>query len=109
MLASLPIAEDYDVSVANGFLPVDLPLEILPNSYYNKWENIVRNLQGLILSRRLRGVVDALPVLSTDRLRTESEWRRAYVILAFISHAYIWGGDRPAEVCGLVIRRFELS
>jgi len=98
MLASIPIPEEYDVSLVNGFLPHELPLEILPDSYYNKWESIVRNLQGLILSRRLRGVVDALPVLSTDYLRTEPEWRRAYTILAFISHSYIWGGDRPAEV-----------
>lgn len=52
----------------------------------------------MILSKRIRGVVDRLPVLSTDFLYTEAEWRRAYLVLAFMSHAYIWGGDIPSEV-----------
>lgn len=97
MLPSIPRLEDYDVSELYGFLPSEYPLEVLPDSYYRPWENIVRNLQGLILSKRLRGVVDNLPVLSTDHLRSLPEWRRAYLILAFVSHAYIWGGDRPSE------------
>lgn len=102
MLKTIPIPANFDVSLDNGFLADDLPLELLPDPYYSKWENVVRNLQGLILSRRLRGVVDALPVLSTERLTTKPEWRRAYVVLAFISHAYVWGGDRPAEVGALI-------
>lgn len=98
MRPSIPELEEYGISSEHGFLPNELPLEALPDPYYSKWENTVRNLQGLVLSRRLRGLVDRLPVLSTDHLRTEPEWRRAYSILAFISHAYIWGGDGPAEV-----------
>ncbi|KAA8565293.1 hypothetical protein EYC84_011016 [Monilinia fructicola] len=38
---------------------------------------IIANLQGLILSKRLRGVIDRLPVLSTAGLEHDSEWRRA--------------------------------
>lgn len=98
MLPTIPRPEHYDVSLVNGFLPTEAPLEILPDPYYLPWEHIVRNLQGLILSRRLRGLVNALPVLSTHFLHTEAEWRRAYSILAFISHAYIWGDARPAQV-----------
>ena len=98
MKRSIPRLEDYDISPHHGFLPDELPLECLPDLYYAKWENIVRNLQGLVLSRRLRGVVDRIPILSTEKLQTEPEWRRAYSILAFISHAYIWGGDGPSEV-----------
>ena len=93
----IPNPEDYDVSSKNGFLPSDPPLESLPDSYYEPWEYIVKNLQGLILSKRLRGVVDTLPVLSTDRLFGDAQWRRAYSALAFIAHAYIWGGNKPAE------------
>jgi indoleamine 2,3-dioxygenase len=55
------------------------------------------NMQGLILSKRLREVVDTLPILSTDRLSDIAEWRRAYSILAFITHGYIWGGSKPAD------------
>lgn len=98
MIPSIPQPSDYDVSLHYGFLPSEIPLERLPNPYYNKWEAVVKNLQGLILSRRLRGVVEALPILSTDYLQTEPEWRRAYSVLAFIAHAYIWGGDSPADV-----------
>ncbi|KAJ9662814.1 tryptophan 2,3- dioxygenase [Coniosporium apollinis] len=97
MIRDIPQPSDYDVSTVNGFLPAETPLELLPDTYYGRWENIIRNLQALVLSKRLRGVVDSLPVLSTDYLRTEAEWRRAYLILAFISHAYIWGGDAPLE------------
>lgn len=43
-------------------------------------------------------MVDALPILSTDLLLTEPEWRRAYSILGFIAHAYVWGGDTPSDV-----------
>lgn len=98
MIPSIPRPADYDVSVTNGFLPEEPPLDHLPDRYYAPWERIIRNLQGLVLSRRLRGVVDTLPVLSTDYLVTEPEWRRAYSVLALISHAYIWGGDVPLDV-----------
>ncbi|KAF2838398.1 indoleamine 2,3-dioxygenase subfamily [Patellaria atrata CBS 101060] len=98
MIPKLPRLSDYGVSPVFGFLPSELPLEILPDLYYSPWEAVIRNLQPLILSKRLRGVVDKLPILSTDLLQTESEWRRAYQILAFISHAYIWGGNIPADV-----------
>jgi indoleamine 2,3-dioxygenase len=97
MVAQIPNPADFDVSVENGFLPTQPPLDSLPNEYYKPWEDIVQNLQGLILSKRLRGVVNKLPVLSTAYLRNAQEWRRAYSILGFITHAYIWGGNKPAE------------
>ncbi|RDW62808.1 indolic compounds 2,3-dioxygenase-like protein [Coleophoma crateriformis] len=98
MLPPIPNLADYGISPEYGFLPAELPLERLPDPYYNKWEAIVLNLQGLILSKRLRGVIDRLPVLSTIGLEHDSEWRRAYSLLGFMAHGYIWGGDSPAEV-----------
>jgi len=89
---------DFDISPENGFLPTELPLELLPDPYYHKWESIVANLQALLLSKRLRGVIERLPTLSTTRLEHVSEWRRAYMLLGFMTHAYIWGGDKPQEV-----------
>ncbi|PQE21109.1 indoleamine 2,3-dioxygenase protein [Rutstroemia sp. NJR-2017a WRK4] len=97
MLPSIPKLSNYGISPEYGFLPAELPLERLPDPYYNKWEAIVANLQGLILSRRLRGVIDRLPVLSTAGLEHDSEWRRAYSLLCFMAHGYIWGGDSPEE------------
>lgn len=99
MLPPVPVLSDYGISPKYGFLPAELPLERLPDPYYNKWEAIVANLQGLILSKRLRGVIDRLPVLSTAGLEHDSEWRRAYSLLCFMAHGYIWAGDIPSEVC----------
>ena len=99
MLPPLPVLGDYGISPEYGFLPAELPLERLPDPYYNKWEAIVANLQGLILSKRLRGVIDRLPILSTAGLEHDSEWRRAYSLLCFMAHGYIWAGDIPSEVC----------
>ncbi|KAH6682581.1 indoleamine 2,3-dioxygenase-like protein [Halenospora varia] len=97
MLPPVPNLGDYGISPEYGFLPSRLPLERLPDPYYNKWESIVSNLQGLILSKRLRGVIDRLPILSTAGLEHDSEWRRAYSLLCFMAHGYIWGGDSPSE------------
>ncbi|KAF2822120.1 indoleamine 2,3-dioxygenase alpha type [Ophiobolus disseminans] len=98
MLPQLPRLSDYDVSPQNGFLPDEIPLSILPDAYYQPWETVVRNFQSLILAKQLRRIVDALPILDTDLLLTEAEWRRAYSILGFIAHGYIWGGDRPTDI-----------
>ncbi|KAJ5668597.1 uncharacterized protein N7477_007167 [Penicillium maclennaniae] len=97
MLPPVPSLEDYGISPEHGFLSPESPLEVLPDPYYAKWEAIAANLQPLLLSKRLRGLVDRLPVLSTAHLQTDAEWRRAYVVLVFMLHGYVWGGDRPAE------------
>ena len=95
---SNPTLEEYRILLKNGFLPDSLPLQRLQNPYYEPWETVVRNFQSFILSKRLRQIVDALPILSTDLLLSDAEWRRTYSILGSIAHAYIWGGDSPAEV-----------
>lgn len=97
MLPPVPRLSDYGVSPTHGFLPQVLPLTRLPDPYYNRWEAIAANLQALILSRRLRGVIDRLPVLSTTGLEHDAEWRRAYSLLIFMAHGYIWGGDSPSD------------
>ncbi|KAH6987276.1 Indoleamine 2,3-dioxygenase [Ilyonectria destructans] len=97
MLPPIPALADYGLSPTHGFLPDVLPLTRLPDPYYNKWEAIAANLQALILSRRLRGVIDRLPVLSTIGLEHDAEWRRAYSLLGFMAHGYIWGGDSPSD------------
>lgn len=97
MFPPIPVLSDYGISPTHGFLPDVLPLTRLPDPYYNKWEAIAANLQALILSKRLRGVIDRLPVFSTIGLEHDAEWRRAYSLLTFMAHGYIWGGDSPSE------------
>jgi indoleamine 2,3-dioxygenase len=82
----------------NAFLPHNRPSKHLKDQYYEPWELVAQHLPQLIQEDRIRASVDALPVLSTDRLSSEAEWRRAYVILAFLTHAYVWGGDEPSQV-----------
>lgn len=98
MLPPIPKLEDHSISRRNGFLPDQVPLRRLPDRYYEPWEDLVDNLQPLILTKRIRAAVNQLPTLSTTRLRTEAELQRAYSILGFLSHSYIWGGDQPAQV-----------
>ncbi|EME43350.1 hypothetical protein DOTSEDRAFT_132601 [Dothistroma septosporum NZE10] len=91
--AALPF---YGIS-ENGFLPAEGPLSRLPNGYYRPWESIVEDLPGLLHSKSIRDSVDRLPVLDTAHLESESEWHRAYSMLAIITQAYIWQGPEPAE------------
>lgn len=98
MLPPVPVPEDYLVSSETGFLPSELPLQCLPHPVYDRWERIINNFQSLLLSKRLRIVIDKLPVIPAVHLETEAEWRRAYVVLGFMAHGYIWGGNQPAEV-----------
>jgi indoleamine 2,3-dioxygenase len=90
--------EDYDVFPTSGFLPANLPLVSLPQQYYKPWEDIVNNLPGLILTKRVRKIIDAMPVLTTAHLQGEEQYRRAYQVLGFLGHAYIWGVDQPVDV-----------
>ncbi|KAK8131185.1 hypothetical protein PG984_007623 [Apiospora sp. TS-2023a] len=82
---------------SNGFLPKEAPLKELP-PYYASWDALIRRLPQLLRTGALREKGKELEVLSTDELRTEAQWRRAYVILGFLAQAYVWGGCQPAEV-----------
>lgn len=97
MVNPIPVLSDYGISETRGFLPDVLPLTRLPDPYYNKWEAIADNFQALVLSKNLRPIVDALPVLSTVGLEGEAEWRRAYSLLCFMAHGYVWGDDVPSD------------
>lgn len=82
----------------NAFLPEHSPLKVLPDPYYEPWELVVQHLPTLIQTGAIRESIAQVPVLSTDRLRSEAEWRRAYSMLAYMTHAHVWGGDKPQEV-----------
>lgn len=90
--------DDFSVSPVHGFLPSDLPLQKLPHDYYAPWEQIAPCLPELIQTGQIRGLIDAMPVLTTEWLQTEPEWRRAYSILGYFTHAYVWGGEKPKDV-----------
>ncbi|KAF4208744.1 hypothetical protein CNMCM6805_003531 [Aspergillus fumigatiaffinis] len=93
----------YWVSATSGFLPDTNPLGRLPDPLYSPWEDIVNDLPHLIKTDSLCDAVDSLPVVSTAKLRTEEEWRRAYLILGFLSQGYIWSGKEPRKKLPLSI------
>ncbi|KAH8427068.1 indoleamine 2,3-dioxygenase [Aspergillus melleus] len=98
MDSSPHIRPGHDVFIDNGFLPPDLPLEALPNPYFEPWETIATNIVSLVSTRKLRGAIQSMPVLSTEELTSEAEWRRAYVLLVFIIQAYVWSESTPEEI-----------
>lgn len=92
----IPTLEAYDISPYSGFLPAEPPLGRLPQGYYQPWEEVIDKLGPYIMGKRIREVVNELPQLSINKLENEREMRRAYQVLTFLAHAYIWCGE-PVE------------
>ena len=79
----------YDISYDNGFIPQDNPLEQLPH-YFKCWDDIVYDLVSLNKEKRIRQVVDEMPLLDYTKLESVQEYQRAYLILSMICHSYVW-------------------
>ena len=95
---SVDVLRRYGISASNGFLPAHVPIERLPDPYYEPWERLAADLPNLIQNDQIRNRINGLPVLHTERLLDEVEWRRAYSVLGFLTHAYLWGGETPSDV-----------
>lgn len=82
----------FDVSDETGFLPRDEPERSLPDRF-KPWEDVVAQLPVLLSGNCLRKKVHGLPVISPEELSclSEREWWRAYVLLCYMCHAYVWG------------------
>ncbi|KUJ22923.1 Indoleamine 2,3-dioxygenase [Mollisia scopiformis] len=87
---------DFNVSCENGFLPDETPLERLQETY-QEWEAIIEKLPLLLQTKSLRASIDRMQILSTDHLKSEPEWQRAYLILSFFTHGYIWEAGGPSQ------------
>ncbi|EAU32743.1 predicted protein [Aspergillus terreus NIH2624] len=89
--------EDYWISPRLGFLSDQPVLTELPNPYYRCWEQMISSVlptDGWVLIRRQ---IDQMPLLSTKKLHTEPEWRRAYTLLTTLAQVYIWGEANPSD------------
>lgn len=84
---------DFEISPETGFLPATPPLTRLPGDYFTPWEELMSHLPELNKTKQIRAEVDKLPErdFNHSNLKSEEEWRRAYVILSFIGQSYIWG------------------
>jgi len=90
--------DDHLQILTHGFLPAAPPLKKLPHPYYAPWETLIADLPSLLTNQTFRTQVDALSILSTHLLLTPPEHRRAYLILCFLAHGYIWGGTEASKV-----------
>lgn len=79
----------YGVSHNSGFVPelYSQPLD----AHYQAWEDIAANLPKLLHEQALIQRVESTPNIELQRLRHESDWQRAYVLLAFIIHGLVHG------------------
>ena len=81
----------FSVSRRTGFMPERGAVLRLPD-YYERWEVLIDRLQELIKTRVIRDKVLALPQLVVDeeRLSTDAQWWRAYLVVTFLAQAYLW-------------------
>lgn len=93
----ITVLHEYEVSPLRGFLPHRDPLQSLSGKY-EKWEDLVKNVSDLILAKQIRQLIDKLPVISIDELESQSELRRAHLILCCLAHAYVWGMPSAALI-----------
>ncbi|OQD96781.1 hypothetical protein PENVUL_c087G08619 [Penicillium vulpinum] len=87
----------FESYAEQGFLSDGPPLVKLSDPYYETWEDIASQLPNLIQTSQIRETIDKMPVYTTEHLQTEPEWRRACVIMGYLAHAYIWGGETPKD------------
>lgn len=87
----LPNISDFDICPHFGFAAADgAYLDRLPSPYYDPWTDIACDLAQLIANGELRSKVQALPLLTLEGLETEAERRRAYLVLAMLTQAYVF-------------------
>jgi indoleamine 2,3-dioxygenase len=96
MQLPFPNIADYDVSPISGFLPTSPPLTYL-SPPYSAWDDLARSLPQSIATKSLRTEIRALPVLPAEQIASKPELHRAFVVLGFLIHAYVWldGSDHP--------------
>jgi len=103
----------FDVDPNTGFLPCQDPIHRLSCARYHIWEDLADDLPKLLGARlgQARGPLRELPVLSTDMLTTNAELRRAHLLLCFLAHAFVWGGEKPMDILpqGIAIPLWEVS
>lgn len=87
---SITELQGYDISPSFGFLSSRVPLTTLPLPIYQPWETLASGLPSLLAARELRSAIRALPIIPTANLSSKAELQRAFTLLSFLVHAYVW-------------------
>jgi indoleamine 2,3-dioxygenase len=86
---------DYQVNPRTGFVAsVPLPNALPPA--FAAWDQVAPELSALIRARRVRAVMQGLPLLDPLALTTDGDRERALLLLTHFANAHVWGGERPA-------------
>lgn len=101
-MRALPVLEEYCISPDHGFLDGRLPLTRLTSKKYTRWEEIrgpaalsfAGRQPGADRYRRAGGVGPGRDHIG----RRPGELRRAYSVLGFMAHAYVWATGTPRDV-----------
>ncbi|KNC77200.1 hypothetical protein SARC_10335 [Sphaeroforma arctica JP610] len=108
----VPSLRDYDINSKRGFLPEHDPLLSLQHPY-NCWDDAARQLPDYILAGCARRQLNKLPLLHATNLTTDAELQRAYSLLSFLNHTYVWceGELNPCHVlpANLAVPWMEVS
>jgi indoleamine 2,3-dioxygenase len=91
-----------DINRERGFLPSQDPLQQLP-PVFDHWESFARSLPKLFASDHIRRSIQDLPPFPLADLRDDRERERAMVLLSYLGHAYVWGGQKPAQMLPSVL------
>lgn len=85
----------YSVDINHGFLPSVDPLQRLSLSgKFACWEIIMMDLSQYLHAKNIRSIIlSRLPVIHIEQndLLDERELQRALLVLAVLSHAFVWG------------------
>lgn len=101
MTLQVPDMDTYGISPHLGFLSDNAPLTSFAKSQYAPWDELIANLPRPISSHSLRRTVDdTLPYIDPSDLASELEHQRAYVVLGFLIHAYVWGQTGDDDTAG---------
>jgi indoleamine 2,3-dioxygenase len=100
----------FEISDERGFLPFQDPLNRLSGPF-DPWEKAARLLPKLLVSDQLRRTVADLPPFPIELVNDDRERERAMVLLSYLGHAYVWGGDQPATIlpANLAVPWYEIA
>ena len=98
--------DSYGLSRETGFVPGEPSRRL--DSYYNIWEDLAVNIPQLLKMEIFLDKIRALPVLSVNKLIDESDWQRAYVLLAFLVHGVIHGCKQKVVPAALSVAFIEV-
>ncbi|XP_028415868.1 indoleamine 2,3-dioxygenase 2-like [Dendronephthya gigantea] len=94
------VFKQYRVSYTRGFIPDEDPMLEFTNPYFSPWDEIFKNITHLIQCKKLREVVENMPLLDHTRLISHQERARASLVLSALGNGYVWqnGEHNPVKV-----------